>query len=443
MSDVMYDLDAEAALLGSVFLSPDVVDEVTLAVSMDDFQADRHAVVFAALKALADQSIEPNIVNVCDQLRKDGTLDRAGGVSGAGDVAFSTPANPDWRRYAKIVKDYSVRRKLIATAAEIMESARDLRRKVPDVVNTSEGLIHAVSDHSLTKRPVRFRDALHAEWPRLQKLAELGDAVTGIPSGLKALDELTCGFQRGHLIILAGRPSMGKSALAMNVAVNAALTLKPGQGIVAVFSLEMVLSELVGRVISSEARVDGNRFKDGRFAHADWPKMANTASRVMDMPLWIDEEEKQSLSVIRAKCRRLARLDEGGIAEIVVDYLQYMEGDPNADSREQQVAEISRGLKALAKEFKCPVIALSQLNRSLEKREDKRPMMSDLRESGSLEQDADVCAFVYRDEVYNPQGPDVGFAEIIIGKQRGGRTGTARVMYDKSYTLFRDVPEQR
>ena len=440
MSDALYDLDAEESTLGSVFFDPPIIDDVLETLTAEDFQADRHAVVFAGMRALAEQAIEVNSVNLANQLRTDGTLDRAGGVGGLGVLAMATPSSGNWRRYAKIVREYSLRRKLVAAASGIMEAARDTRQKIPDVLGGAEAAVQAVSDKTTSRRPVIFREALFAEWKELEALAERKSAMTGLPSGLTTLDDMTAGFQKTHLFIVAGRPSMGKSALAFGFAVNAALSLKPEDGVVVCFSLEMSQSELVRRIISSESRVDGGRFRDGQFGGADWPKMVRASEKLMGMPLVLDDREGLMLSEIRAELRR-QKSRYGKIAMFVVDYLQIAKGDPDAENRTQEVSQLSTGFKRLAKEFNCPGIVLSQLNRKVEDRSDKRPMMSDLRESGAIEQDADVVAFVYRDEFYNKDTPDAGIAEIIIAKQRGGPTGTARVAFDKQFTLFRDLPK--
>lgn len=437
----LYDDDAERAVLGSIVLNPEIVDDVGEMLRPEDFEREAHALTFSAMMDLAAQNTVVNTINLVNAVREAGDLGRVPNAMLVG-LEFDVPANGNWRRYAQTVRELSTRRRLVQAASSIMESARDVTRKVDEVVSASEQAMYAVGERSVTKRPVMFRDALNARWNYLQALAERGAAITGVPSGMKAIDMITGGFQKKHLIIIAGRPSMGKSAVAMNIAVNAALTLNEGDGIVAVFSLEMGAGELVDRVLSSEGKVHGNRFRDGQFTNSDWPKMSNATMRVGNLAMAIDEEEEQTMAMIRSKCRRLARVDKGGLAMVVIDYIQYVKGDGRSEGREQEVAAISRACKALAKEFNCPVLALSQLNRSLEKREDKRPIMSDLRESGGLEQDADVCMFMYRDEVYNATGDNKGKAEAIFAKHRGGPTGTAHLVFDGPFTLFRDAPEE-
>ena len=439
--DGLYDLDAEVAVLGSVFLDPAIVDDVLEELVPTDFQADRHGVVLEAMKVCTTDGAAVNAVNVTAALRSLGMLDRAGGEGAVGLLDVYVPASGNWRAYAKIVRDFAIRRRLVAAATNAIADARDTTRKIQDVLGVTEQAIQAVGERTNTRGPVRFRDALAFEWKGIEALYERGSKMTGVTTGLAELDRMTAGLQRSHLIVLAGRPSMGKSALAFNIAVNAAMSLKPGEGSVAAFSLEMGQAELVRRILSSESRVDGGRFRDGQFTEVDWPKMANACNRIVGMSMWLDTREGLSLHDVRSALRRIKSKD-GRIALCVIDYLQIMRPD-EAENRTQEVTNLAIGAKRLAKEFDCPVIALSQLNRGLEQRSDKRPMMSDLRESGAIEQEADVCAFVYRDDYYSKDSPDAGISEVIIGKQRGGPTGTVRVAFDKQFTLFRDLPEQR
>ena len=438
--DGLYDLDAEVAVLGSVFLDPVIVDDVLEELAQGDFQADRHGVVLEAMRQCAADSVTVNAVNVVAALRAHGTLERAGGEGAVESLDVYVPANGNWKAYAKIVRDFAVRRRLVAAATNAIADARDSTKKVQDVLGQVEQSIQAVGERATGRGPVRFRDALNVEWKGIEELYERGDKITGITTGIASLDEMTAGLQRTHMIVLAGRPSMGKSALAFNIAVSAAMALKPDEGSVAAFSLEMGQTDLVRRILSSEARVSGNRFRSGQFLEADWPKMANACQRIVGMPLWLDTREALSIHDIRSALRRIKARDKR-VALVVIDYLQIMRPDDDAENRTQEVTQLAVGAKRLAKEFDCPVLALSQLNRGLEQRADKRPMMSDLRESGAIEQEADVCAFVYRDDYYNKDSPDAGISEVIIGKQRGGPTGTVRVAFDKEFTLFRDLPE--
>lgn len=440
-ADALYDLDAEVAVIGSVFINPDVADDVLEVLDPADFQSDRYGVVLAAIKACADASVAVNPVNIVAALNEAGTLARAGGVAHVSTLDTYVPASGNWRSYARIVRDYAVRRRLIAAATQAISDARDTTRKVTDVIASAEAAIQLVGERTGVRKPVLFREAMYAEWKELEALNQRGTSMTGISSGIAELDRMTAGFQRSHMIVVAGRPGSGKSAAAFGFAVQAAMALKPEDGAVACFSLEMSQSEILRRILSSQAKVDGGRFRDGQFAHADWAKMANTTNSLVNIPLWLDSREALTLHDIRSECRRI-RTKSGRVAMVVIDYLQIMRGDPDAENRTQEVSQLAVGAKRLAKEFDCPVIALSQLNRGLESRSDKRPIMADLRESGAIEQEADLVMFVYRDEMYDANSADAGTAEFIIGKQRGGPTGTVRVAFEKSYTLFRDMPDR-
>jgi len=433
------DDDAERALLGSIFLSPAIVDDVSEVLSPDDFGREAFELIFRACLTLAGRRDVVNYLTVGTALRETGDYERVGAST---LVALDTevPASGNWRSYASTIRDLSLRRKLTAAAFEIIEHARDTTRRVVDVVGTAETTIHSVSDRGNTAKAKRFREALNDEWVELQALADRPEGITGAASGLTELDHLTAGFQRSHLVVVAGRPGMGKSALAMGAAVSAAMEVKDDSEAVGIFSMEMSASENIRRILSSESRVDGTRFRDGRFTGADWPKMANASQRLVNMPLYLDDREGLSVPEVRASLRRI-RSRHKRIRMVVIDYLQLMRTVDAGQNREQQVAEFSRGAKGIAKEFDCPVLALSQLNRGLESRADKRPQMSDLRESGAIEQDADLILFVYRDEVYNKDTEDKGVAELIIGKHRGGPKGTARVAFDGAFTTFRDLPK--
>lgn len=440
---VLNDDDSERAVLGSIFLSPEIVDDVSEVLSPEDFGREAYELVFRACQTLANRATTVNYLSVGTVLRETGDYERVGAAM-LSALDTEVPANGSWTSYANTVRELAMRRRLTATAVQIIEQARDTTRKIVDVVGMAEEAIHSVGERGATRHAKRFREALNDEWANLEALSNRPDGMTGVPSGLTDLDKILCGFQSPHLVVVAGRPSMGKSAAALGWAVNAALQVQNDEEAVVFFSLEMATSENVHRVLSMEGRVDGTRFRDGRFTPSDWSRMSNSVQRVAGMPLYIDERDHLSVPEIRAECRRIRRAGRHKkIRMIVIDYIQRMRSIGSAGNREQEVAEFSRGGKNMAKEFHCPVIALSQLNRSLEQRADKRPLMSDLRESGAIEQDADEILFIYRDEVYNQQSEDKGLAEIIISKNRVGPKTTVKASFDGSFTAFRDAPADR
>lgn len=441
-TDGLYDLDAEEAVLACMFQQPHVADEIAQLVAPNDFQSDRHGVVFAACLDCIRGAIETNAVNVSAALKEAGTMERAGGPGAVTLLEMGAAGlSSSWARYAEIVRELAVRRRLVMAATNAIADARDQSKKLSDVLAASEAAIQAVGERAQARGPVMFRDALTKEWDALDALYQRESKITGVPSGLTELDALTAGFQKSHLIIVAGRPSSGKTAASFGFGMSAALSLPEDAGVVVMFSLEMAQSELVRRALSSEARIDGTRFRNGRFSESDWPRMANACDRIVRARMLLDDREGLTIHDMRSELRR-ARTRYGRIAMVVIDYLQIMKADADVDNRAQAVAALAAGGKRLAKEFECPVIALSQLNRGVESRTDKRPMMSDLKESGGIEESADVVILLYRDEYYDPNSKDAGIAELIIGKQRGGPTGTVRVAFDKQFTLFRDLPER-
>jgi replicative DNA helicase len=375
------------------------------------------------------------VVTVFDVLNNAGHADEAGGLSYLNSLATETPSAANVRRYAEIVRDRSTLRRLISSADKIATDALNPQgRETRQLLDEAESTIFRISEES-ARGKAGFTDITSLVGEVLTRVSELYDAgggsdVTGVPTGYADLDRMTSGLQGGDLIIVAGRPSMGKTAFSLNLGEHVALEA----GLpVAVFSMEMGASQLATRMLCSIGRIDSNRLRTGRLNDDDWSRLTGAIGRMQDMPMFIDETPALSVIDLRGRARRLAR-QQGRLGLVVIDYLQLMSGSGGNENRATEISEMTRSLKSLAKELNCPVIALSQLNRSLEQRPNKRPVMSDLRESGGIEQDADVILFIYRDEVYNPDSPEKGTAEVIIGKQRNGPIGTIRLTFAGQFT---------
>ena len=372
-----------------------------------------------------------DVVTLSEQLRSLGTLDEAGGVEYLSKLSSIVPTAANVAYYAKLVKEMSLRRKVIHEASTIVNEAFEMEGNVEDFLDTTEQRILSVSDYRVTPSFHRVSDVVQESIKLVEKLYDQKEPVTGVPSGYEKLDLKTAGFQPSDLIIIAARPSMGKTALALSISQYIGIEKKLP---VAVFSLEMSKEQIVLRMLCSEARVNNSKVRTGHLGERDFPRLVDAASRIAEAPIYVDDTPALTITELRAKCRRLHR--EQPLSAVIVDYLQLMRSPLYSHSREQEISDISRSLKALSKELAVPVIALSQLNRSVESRTDKRPVMSDLRESGAIEQDADLIMFIYRDEVYNADSPDKGVAEIIISKQRSGPIWTCEAcIFSRTYTL--------
>jgi replicative DNA helicase len=427
-----HNLAAEESLLGALLLSREVVGQVAeLGMSVEHFYKPAHQHVYAAIRGLMATGQPVDAVTVADELRRSGLLDEIGGPQLLLDLQNATPAISNAARYAKIVQDTAVLRRLIGVASEIAEIAYLEPDDVTKALDEAETKVFEVAEDRVVDSTRPLTDLLPLAMDRLQETFERGDIITGVPTGFNDLDEILSGLQPSTLNIVGARPAMGKTAIGLGMATHVAQsTHKP----VLVFSLEMGHAELTQRILSSEAEVDSQKLRTGRLAEADWTKIGRAIHK-LEVPLFLDDNPRVTVMEIRAKARRLkARF--GGLAMILIDYLQLMSGGASAENRQLEVSEISRGLKILARELEVPIVALSQLSRNLETRADKRPMLADLRESGSLEQDADVVMFLYRDEVYNRDSPDKASAEVIIAKHRSGPTGTVRLVYRGQYTKF-------
>jgi replicative DNA helicase len=427
-------VEAEEAVLGGILLDNRALDRANEILTHEDFYRESHRRIFRALNDLDERRERADVITLTECLKRRGDLEAVGGAAQVAELVerIATAANVEL--YARIVKDKSILRSLMEAGIDIAATASAGTGDVEQFLDDAERRIFEISERRVRQAFTRIESIIVDSIKTIEALYERKEAVTGVPTGFFEIDRLTSGLQPAELIIIAGRPSMGKSALATNIAQNAAAaTGKP----VAMFSLEMSKESLVLRMLCSEARVDSTKVRTGYLAEQDFPRLAMAAGRLADLPFFIDDSPAISVLELRAKARRLMR--ESGLGLIIVDYLQLMRAHKDVDNREQEISLVSRSLKALAKELHVPVIALSQLNRAVEQRADKRPLMADLRESGAIEQDADVIAFIYRDDFYNRVSPEEGIAEIIIAKQRNGPQGVAKLAFRKEFTLFENL----
>jgi replicative DNA helicase len=428
-----HNLEAEESVLGAILLSDKPLYQLVIEDDLvpEDFYREQHRVVYAAMREMYDEGEPIDALTVTERLRQAGRLEEAGGESGVASLGGSVPAAGHLRHYAQIVKENALMRRLLTTTHEIQGSVLRHEAAPRDLVEQAERAMLEVAHDDRQKDFRSIEEVLHDELDKLHRLSVEGTALTGTPSGFKDLDEITGGFQPGNLIIIAARPSMGKSALVTNIAENAAIDYGKA---VALFSLEMSETELAQRFVASQARVKGEELRKGRVAEHRWAKIVEASARLANAPLFIDDSSDVGMLEIRAKARRLHQQHELGL--VIVDYLQLMRPDHTIESRVQQVGEMSRGLKILARELSVPVIALSQLSRAVESRTDKRPILSDLRESGQIEQDADLVAFIYREEYYDKDSEREGIADIIIAKHRNGALGDVELTFAKEYPKF-------
>mgnify|MGYP003575139419 CR=1 FL=1 len=432
-----HSIEAEQSVLGGLLLDNAAWDRIADFVNPDDFYRYDHRIIFQHLVKLINAGKPADVITVYESLANAGKSDEVGGLSYLNALAQNTPSAANIRRYAEIVRDRGVLRKLITVSDEIATDAFNPQGKeVKQMLDEAESKIFAIAEEGARGAQgfVEIQPLLTQVVERIDELynRDASNDITGVPTGFIDLDRMTSGLQPGDLVIVAGRPSMGKTAFSLNIGENVAID----SGLpVAVFSMEMGGAQLAMRMLGSVGRLDQHRLRTGRLLDEDWPRLTHAIQKMNDAQLYIDETPALSPIEMRARSRRLAR-QCGKLGLIIVDYLQLMSGNSTGENRATEISEISRSLKGLAKELHCPVIALSQLNRSLEQRPNKRPVMSDLRESGAIEQDADVIMFIYRDQVYNPDSPDKGTAEIIIGKQRNGPIGAVRLVFQGEYTKF-------
>ena len=430
-----HSIEAEQAVLGGLMLDNQAWDKVSDRVSEVDFYRFDHRLIFRALEELAERNSPMDLVTVSERLEAWGELDKAGGLAYLGLLARDTPSAANIVAYADIVRERSVLRQLIAVGTDIASSGFNSEgRPVDELLDAAEQRVFKIAEQSERSRQGfrNMRSLLQSTVSHVEMLTERDSPITGLPTGYDDFDEMTSGLQPGDLVIVAGRPSMGKTSLAVNMAEYAALKQ---QHPVAIFSMEMPGEQLALRLVSSLGRINQQRLRTGRLEDDDWPRFTSAVSMLNEAQLFIDDSPALSPGELRTRARRLMR-EHQQLSLIVVDYLQLMQIKGTSENRATEISEISRSLKALAKELKVPIIALSQLNRSLEQRPNKRPVMSDLRESGAIEQDADLIVFIYRDEVYNSDSPDKGTAELIIAKQRNGPIGMVRLTFLGQYTRF-------
>jgi replicative DNA helicase len=436
-------LEAEQSVLGAVLLSDTALPALIIdeRLTPEDFYRESHGVIFRAMLDLHGAGEPVDALTLVEHLKQAGELENVGGRATVDLLAGSVPAVGNVRQYARIVRENAMLRRLLRASYEIQTKVHSHEAPPRELVDLAERLVLEVAHEDSRKDFRSIEVVLDAETTKLAELSREGKAITGTASGFEDLDLITGGFQPGNLIILAARPSMGKSALMANFCENAALQ---GDKAVALFSLEMSESELAQRFIASQASIKGDDLRKGNVPNSRWPKIMQASARLASSPLYIDDSSDLSVLDVRAKSRRLLQQHADGMGLIVIDYLQLMRAAGHVENRVEQIGQISRGLKTLARELEVPVIALSQLNRGVEQRTDKRPVLSDLRESGAIEQDADLVMFIYRDEYYDPESEDVGIAEVIIQKHRNGGLGTVKLSFQKDFPRFMSyVPEER
>jgi replicative DNA helicase len=435
-------IEAEESVLGAILLENECINRIIELLAAEDFYRETHRIIYRAMLELSDKNEPIDAITLTNALRGTGKLEQVGGPAYIAELAIRVPTAANASSYARIVREKAVLRALASAATEIAGGAYDEPREVDQYLDEAEHKIFEIAERRITPSFHSMHELTLESLKMIERLYERKELVTGVPTGFLDLDRITAGLQPSELTIIAARPSMGKTALALNIAAHAALDAQPRVG-VAFFSLEMSKEQLVLRLLCSDARVDSAKTRSGFMQERDLPKLAQAAQRLSQAPIFIDDTSDISPIVLKAKCRRLMRERANNLGLIVVDYLQLMRSSRPGESREKEISEISRSLKALAKELRVPVVALSQLNRQVETRPDRRPLLADLRESGALEQDADVIAFIYRDEMYHKkESKSPGTAEVIVAKQRNGPTDTAILTYVSQFTRFENYTSE-
>ncbi len=430
-----HDIEAEQAILGSMLTDKDAVISSIEILKPEAFYREDNKAIYSAILNLYAKNEPIDIITVKNELIEDGNFERVGGIEYLAGLPEKVPTTANVERYIKIVDEKYMLRNLIQSANDLIALGYNETEEIDSILDVAEKKIFDLTQKKNTRGYSAIKDILVESFAELEKLYNKKGGITGVPTGFSDLDRKTSGLHGSELIILAARPAMGKSAFAINIATNVAIQAKIP---VAIFNLEMSKEQIGNRILCSEAMVDSNKIRTGQIEDQDWIKLASTLGVLSDAPIYIDDTPGITMMEIRAKCRKLKM--EKNIGLIVIDYLQLIQGSGRkTNSREQEISEISRSLKILAKELDIPVIALSQLSRGVESREDKRPMLSDLRESGAIEQDADIVIFLYRDDYYKEDSPDKNVAEVILAKHRGGSTGTERLAWMPNYTKFANL----
>lgn len=429
-----HNVEAEQAVLGCMLLDSDIIPTVTELIRSDDFYRDDHREICEAIIDLAEVAKPIDIITVSEQLKLRGTLENIGGLDYLAGIANGVPTTANAKHYAKIVEEKSLLRKLIKAASDISGMSYEASEEAAYVLDKAEKSIFDILEKRNTQGFTHIKDVLLETFNRLEELYNSKSYITGIPTGFRDLDEKTAGLQNSDLVLIAARPGMGKTAMALNIAQYAAVQKHVP---VALFNLEMSKDQLVNRMLCSEVMVDSQKMRTGKLEDDDWNKIAQALAPLSEAPIYIDDTPGISVMDIRSKCRKLKL--EKNLGLVVIDYLQLMQGRGKTENRQQEVSEISRSLKILAKELNVPVLTMSQLSRGPESRTDHRPMLSDLRESGAIEQDADIVMFLYRDDYYNPDTEKKNIAEVIIAKHRNGSTGTIELRWFGEYTKFANL----
>jgi replicative DNA helicase len=428
-------LEAEESVLGAMMLSPGAIGAVSEILDAGDFYRESHAKIYRAALALYGKGEPVDAITLLDELEERGELDDVGGRTRVHELAGLVPATANAAHYARIVKEMATLRGLIEAGSEVARLGWERPGETTDLVDRAEQIIFELAQQRVTGDFSHIETLLKESFERITALYEAGAEITGVPSGFRDLDRITSGFQPGNLIIVAARPSMGKSALGLCMAANLAVRHELPT---ALFTLEMSKAEVTQRLLCSEAKVESQRLRSGRLAQDDWPRLVAAGDKLMKAPIYVDDTGSITMMELRSKARRL-KAKEPGLALIIVDYLQLMTSGTSAENRVQEVSQISRQLKVLARDLDLPILAMSQLSRAVEQRHDKRPILSDLRESGSIEQDADIVGFVYRDEYYNEESDQQGLAELIVAKHRNGPTDSVKLSFLKRYAKFADL----
>ena len=430
-------LEAEQSVLGGILLDNPALNAVLEVLVKSDFYSEAHRKIFSAIVELSNRNEPCDLITLSNILKSQKQIEKVGGAAYLASLVDNVPSAVNIAYYAKIIKEKSILRRLIGTATEILNKSYDAGMDIDSVLDEAERAIFEISENKIRPSFHPIREIIKDSFKTIERLYAKKELVTGVATGFDKIDDITSGLQNSDLIIIAGRPSMGKTAFALNIAQYAALEM----GVpVAIFSLEMAKEQLATRMLASEARVDSQRLRRGFLGETDWPKLTTAAGRLSEAPIYIDDTPAITVIEMKAKSRRLK--SEAGLGLVILDYLQLMQVPGTGENRTNEISEISRSLKALAKELNVPVVALSQLNRGLESRTDKRPVMADLRESGAIEQDADIIMFIYRDEYYTKDAcKEPGVAEVIISKQRNGPTGTVKLAFQNRITKFSSLQD--